>query len=72
MPGQNLLANVQSVCDGYLIIRTSFGESIPLRSFRWPIQAASVDEIAKKIVTVLKGVSGVIHLGHRRLGVSVR
>lgn len=59
--------------DDYLIIRTSFGEKV------FPYEKAfvdqytsreSVDEIAKKIVTVLKaGVSGVIHLGHRRRSV---
>jgi len=61
------------ILDDYLIIRTSFGDKV------FPYDKAfvdhytsreSVDEIAKKIVTVLKsGVRGTIHLGHARRSV---
>jgi len=59
--------------DRYLIIRTSLGEKV------FPYKAAfvdhftsreSVDVIAKKIVKVVNaGISGIIHIGHKRRSV---
>lgn len=62
-----------NMLDNYLIVRTSFGEKV------FPYEKAfvdhytsreSVDVIAKKILTALKGgVRGVIHIGHPRRSV---